>query len=366
MEQTVKDALDIFRNKWNQQIILYGPPGTSKTYSAKIIAAMFLLENTDLSKTKLKDEIKKIKEKIDNNKIDNNKIINDEDANTILACDEFKNRFKLIQFHPSYTYEDFVRGISIKNDNDKISYEVESKIFEKFCMDNQKNNENEDKTCVLVIDEINRAPLSSVLGELIYGLEYRDEEITTPYEMKEPLKVPKNLYIIGTMNTADRTIGSIDYAVRRRFAFIPVMPYNPETNKNNTENNTKNNFIISSWHNKEIGEKAYNIYTKIYEFFDNKENMEDSDVDKDDIRIGHTYFLGQKKKSSEIDNDQKSSDPDVAIEKKYLKYRINYQVKPILVEYVKDGLINREKEDELFKDIDNELENETEKDSNTN
>ena len=89
---------------------------------------------------------------------------------------------------------------------------TESKIFEKFCKQAQGNKKQK---YVLIIDEINRAPLASVLGELIYGLEYRESSIATPYAIngKQEFSIPDNLYIIGTMNTADRSIGSIDLSL---------------------------------------------------------------------------------------------------------------------------------------------------------
>ena len=82
------------------------------------------------------------------------------------------------------------------------------------------------KDYILVIDEINRANLSSVLGELIYALEYRGEAVESMYEVEGSNKIilPPNLYIIGTMNTADRSVSQIDYAIRRRFAFVDVLP----------------------------------------------------------------------------------------------------------------------------------------------
>ena len=83
------------------------------------------------------------------------------------------------------------------------------------------------KPYVLIIDEINRANLPAVLGELIYALEYRGEKVESMYETEEDgnvLIIPPNLYIIGTMNTSDRSVGHIDYAIRRRFAFIELLP----------------------------------------------------------------------------------------------------------------------------------------------
>jgi preprotein translocase subunit YajC len=115
-------------------------------------------------------------------------------------------QYKLIQFHPAYTYEDFVRGIvATTGSNGNINYDVKNKVLAEMA-ENAKNNP--DNSFVFIIDEINRANLSSVLGELIYALEYRGEVVESMYEYEESREIvlPENLYIIGTMNTADRSV----------------------------------------------------------------------------------------------------------------------------------------------------------------
>lgn len=131
----------------------------------------------------------------------------------------------MVQLHPSYGYEDFVRGITIKTKDEQIQYETVNKIFGKMCKI-AGDNDNKDKKYFLLIDEINRADVATVFGELIYALEYRNEAIETPYEVGKSSKitVPDNLYIIGTMNTADKSVGNIDYAIRRRFIFFDLLP----------------------------------------------------------------------------------------------------------------------------------------------
>ena len=312
-EGVVEKVIEIFKNGWNKQVILYGPPGTSKTYSATIIAARFLAGSDRW------DEEKQLEE-------NSYKL-----AKRLLNDNNIKARYKNVQFHPSYSYEDFVRGITVKpaKRNNGITYVTESKIFEKFCKQAQGNKKQK---YVLIIDEINRAPLASVLGELIYGLEYRESSIATPYAIngKQEFSIPDNLYIIGTMNTADRSIGSIDYAVRRRFAFVQV--------KSNGEE------IEGSWIDKNVGIKAKKLYDKLMNEEDgifSKEYLEDQDMDVNDIKIGHTYFLGRKNEAVED-------------EKGYLEYRIEYQIKPIYEEYIKDGIIKRDglkKFDEILKKL---------------
>ena len=206
--------------------------------------------------------------------------------------------YTIVQFHPAYTYEDFVRGIVAKtNEDGNISYQVENKILAEFA---QKATQNPNGNYVLVIDEINRANLPAVLGELIYSLEYRgDDSIKSmyKYEDERSIKLPHNLYIIGTMNTADRSVGHIDYAIRRRFAFVDVLP-----NANVIKN-----------------DKAKALFNKIAELFSSEQLYLSPDFNKNDVQIGHSYFI--------VKDDSE------------LATKWQYEIKPILNEYIKDGIL---------------------------
>ena len=202
--------------------------------------------------------------------------------------------YKIIQFHPAYSYEDFVRGIMADTDeNGNISYHVENKILAEFA-ETAKDSPNDN--FVLIIDEINRANLSAVLGELIYALEYRNEAISSMYEFNNDREIilPKNLFIIGTMNTADRSVGHIDYAIRRRFAFVDILP--------------DENVITNP--------KAKVLFQNVAKLFST--DYLSPDFNKKDVMIGHSYFLAK-------DEDE-------------LKIRLEYEIKPILKEYLKDGI----------------------------
>ena len=157
------------------QAVLYGPPGTGKTYVAEHLARYL-----------------------------------------IGGADGFAD---LVQFHPAYAYEDFIQGIRPQSDDDGgLRYPVVPGRFLDFC----ERAESRRGTCVLIIDEINRANLSQVFGELMYLLEYRDRSI--PLAGSGRLRIPENVLIIGTMNTADRSIALVDHALRRRFAFLRLQP----------------------------------------------------------------------------------------------------------------------------------------------
>ncbi len=188
------------------------------------------------------------------------------------------------------------------------------------------------KQFVLIIDEINRANLSSVLGELIYALEYRGEAVESMYTVDgdNKLILPPNLYIIGTMNSADRSIGNIDYAIRRRFAFVDVLP---------THEPIKD-FAKPTF------EKVSKLFIKNYDTIDwsNPKPIASDflapEFRPEDIWIGHSYFITK-------DKDEKGNPIN---EEDLLKQKLKYEVIPILKEYVKDGVLVGDKvKDEIEK-----------------
>lgn len=174
------------------------------------------------------------------------------------------------------------------------------------------------KNYILIIDEINRANLSSVLGELIYALEYRGEEVESMYALDENNKIllPPNLYIIGTMNTADRSVGHIDYAIRRRFAFVDILPKDLST---------------------ELGDdfmKGY--YDRVHAlFYENKEACLSGEFESGQVCLGHSYFIQHYKKDNEGKNTNEKID---------FGLRLKYEIVPILEEYVRDGVLKNNNE----------------------
>ena len=135
--------------------------------------------------------------------------------------------FSLVQFHPAYSYEDFFEGFRPAVDEDgNMTYQLTPGPLMKIA---EIARGNPDQRHVMVIDEINRANLPRVLGELLFLLEYRKRAISTQYGPDTPFSLPENLWFIGTMNTADRSIALIDAAMRRRFHFVPFFPNRPPT-----------------------------------------------------------------------------------------------------------------------------------------
>ena len=166
----------------NRNLILTGAPGTGKTYLAKQIAS----------------EI---------------------------------GKYKFVQFHPSYDYTDFVEGLRPKNDNGNIGFERKDGVFKEFC---KEALNNQSSNFVFIIDEINRGEISKIFGELFFSVDsgYRGEKgkVQTQYanliedgdEFKDGFYIPENVYIIGTMNDIDRSVESMDFAMRRRFAWKEI------------------------------------------------------------------------------------------------------------------------------------------------
>lgn len=304
-----KNYLEIMDTMGIHQMILQGPPGTSKTYGAKSFISSLIDEGTEIADYQITQE--DYENSCKGELISHKKVLWD-----------------IVQFHPSYGYEDFVRGIEVSaadadaNVNTKgkvveirnnIEYSVElnsppvsnikytsvNKILGKISK-LAADAGNETKV-FLIIDEINRANVATVFGELIYALEYRGQSVSTPYTVSgnSNICIPDNLYIIGTMNTADKSIGAIDYAIRRRFLFFPCLP------------------------DRKIIEKFESDTTICLKLFDTIDRLFDAylseDYNKDDVQVGHTYFLAKDKNE--------------------MKLRFIYQIIPILREYYKDGIL---------------------------
>ena len=208
-----------------------------------------------------------------------------------------KDKVEMVQFHQSYSYEDFIEGF---RPGASGNFEIKQGVFYRFCKKAESDSVNK---YFFIIDEINRGNLSKIMGELMLLLENdkRGEEFAMPLTYTgETFYVPENVYIIGMMNTADRSLAMIDYALRRRFSFIPIEP------AFNNERFIK--AFKANYHD------AANIIEKMQKL--NELIAEELDSGH---QIGHSYFCSNRK-----------------LEKKDIKGIIEYEIKELLREYFFD------------------------------
>lgn len=251
-----------------KNVILQGAPGVGKTFAAKKLAYSILGE-----------------------------------------ADE--SHVEFVQFHQSYTYEDFIMGF---RPNEEGGFYLKRGIFYNFC---KKAKADPDSKYFFIIDEINRGNLSKIFGELLMLIEndYRGESIKLAYS-DELFDVPRNLYIIGMMNTADRSLAMIDYALRRRFSFFDMIPaFQTEGFKA---------------YQKKLDNKQFdNIIDGIVKL---NEVISNDDSLGQGFCIGHSYFCNQKKVNIE-----------------WLQNVINYDILPMLKEYWFDDIKQYEQQSNILK-----------------
>lgn len=258
-----KNGGDVQQNQ-SLNTILYGPPGTGKTWNT-VNHAVAIIDYEAVGDLENKDR-KDIKQRFDQLK--------------------GVGRIEMVTFHQNYTYEDFIEGIRpfLSSSNKKtengqpegennLNYELSPGVFKKIV---ERARNNEKQNYVLIIDEINRGNIAKIFGELITLIEPSKRSggddratVTLPYS-KKPFGIPKNLYIIGTMNTADRSIALLDTALRRRFDFVEMMP------------DTKHSGISKNIQGVNCQELLEKINERIRILHDR------------DHQIGHTYFLDVK------------------------------------------------------------------------
>lgn len=270
LEKNYNQLVNLIKRKKN--IILQGPPGVGKSFIAKKLAY------------------------------------------SIMGCKD-ESRVEFIQFHQSYSYEDFIQGFRPCDDG----FYLKNGVFYNFCRKAQADQNND---YYFIIDEINRGNISKIFGELMMLIEEdkRGNEFAIPltYSDKDESKffIPSNVYVIGMMNTADRSLAMIDYALRRRFVFYSVKPLFEE------ENLFKNH-LISKGLDEEISIRIISCFKTL-----NQKISEDDSLG-DGFKIGHSYFCGQGR----VNDDYESENDE-----EWYNSIITYEIAPLLNEYWFDNL----------------------------
>ena len=296
-ETDIKNISDLLETG-NKAVILWGPPGTGKTYESMQVVKELLEVDNSLSDKNIED--KYLFSKGDKNRND-------------------KGYFEIIQFHPNYTYQDFIGGISPRLDESTkdVSYELKEGIFKKFC-DEANREENKNKKFIFIIDEINRAELSAVFGELLFALEYRGKSIDIPYFGN--FTIPENVYIIGTMNNVDKSLVTFDLALRRRFGFFKLMPKLE---------------VIKDVLSAVVETKEEEKEDSLNKYFNKCTVLNENIIDKlslgTDYQIGQAYFLKIKDflDQEKIKDNKPQIITDFELEKLWV-----YNIEPLLEEYL--------------------------------
>lgn len=214
-----------------------------------------------------------------------------------LMADKLKAKTFFTQFHAETTYSDFIYGIRPSLDSDNLSYKENLGVFPqalKYAKDNNK------EATLLIIDEINRANLSNVLGPIFYLFEYKQDTSSVEIEITPNLsveKMPDNLYVIATMNTADRSLAVVDFALRRRFAWYTLKP-----KKLNDRGFYKDDFLK---------------FQEIFDWYANSNEL--------NLQPGQGYFLAENEEE--------------------MKNRLKYEIYPLIKEYLQEGLLTSAREE---------------------
>lgn len=285
-KEEIKDLVRLLLAEKN--LILQGAPGTGKTYNSAVIAVALIDGSPNGEDIELPIDISDHKQVMERYQ----KLIN-------------IGQIAFSTFHQSMDYEDFIEGLRPKVENGQIVYDIKKGIFKKICEAAEKEPE---KNFVLIIDEINRGNVSKIFGELISLIEKdkrKNEEsihslMANLTYTGELFGVPANLYILGTMNTTDRSTGTLDYALRRRFVFKTM----------------KADEQIVNAQEEEIADIALPLFHQVKEFII-KYNSGDMDIE--DLMIGHSYFL-----ASNVGQ---------------LQNNLEYKIKPLIKEYINDGIL---------------------------
>jgi len=300
-------------------IILSGPPGVGKTRSAEDFV-LGLLKAHDAPHS---DESCRITTLFPEFRT---KIYPRAEIEAVLSGNKIKCVWDFCVLHPQYSYEDLIRGFRLSetaSGSTKLEVREGMLGFMSRVVDVLQGLEDSSKypLGVLILDEINRAPIGQIFGEAIYALDRRDQWVSTPYELENlgsNLMIPRSLLLLGTMNSVDRAISGFDFALRRRFTVLYIPSEVGPIERR-----------FSNWPNAKL--VAVEFYTRIRNLIVKSRQM--GVVPKPELIIGHSYFLPP----------ENIKDEKTAVE--WLGQSYQVQILSVLLDYQEQGLIEYRDED---------------------
>lgn len=312
---SIIERINILWDSSKKFLVLSGPPGTGKTRAAEDYVSQ--LHQNSLTPIALEEcRISKLFPEF------RTKIYSDQEIREKITLRGVKIVWDLVVLHPQYSYEDLIRGFRAEPAGDKggVALVVREGLLGFAArvtqiIESLHANNNGKPICVLILDEINRAPIGQLFGEALYALDRRGSAAVTPYPLEDlgsTLVVPSLLLILGTMNSIDRATSGFDFALRRRFANIPVLPLREP---------------VKAYWDQEDGRPSFGVvlYDLIFSLV-NQANC-NGNVPATELMLGHAYFLPPTDLSSEVDK------------LKWLYTSYVYQMLPTLQDYAEQGLL---------------------------
>lgn len=319
-EREIADAsmIEKISSLWDASkkfLVLFGPPGTGKTRASEdYIAELHSLSLSPVS--------------VDECRISHlfpefrTKVYSDQEIKETLKTRAIPMVWDLVVLHPQYSYEDLIRGFRAEPsaETGSVSLVVREGLLGFSArvtsqLEQLVNHQNGKPCCVLILDEINRAPIGQLFGEALYALDRRATKVVTPYPLDgigPAISIPESLLILGTMNSIDRATSGFDFALRRRFSNIPLL--------------SSRNPVKAYWESlpgiKPYGLSLYDQLTSLV-----KQSVTEGNIPLTELILGHSYFLPPKSCST----------PAASIQWLYTSYV--YQMLPTLLDYQEQGLL---------------------------
>jgi 5-methylcytosine-specific restriction protein B len=309
---TVQNQLQRLWEQDRKFVILSGPPGVGKTRAVEDFVKQTVVEKS-LSQPIGHYRLSKVFPDFRTH------VYSEKEIDSAIAEKNIKFIWDICVLHPQYAYEDLIRGYRLFSREGVMSLEVREGLLgfiSRVVKSIQKASPSDSLGGVLILDEINRAPIGQLFGEAVYAIDRRDTEVVTPYDLPSvgsTFSIPSSLYLMGTMNSIDRATSGFDFALRRRFSLLNMYP---------DEQSIVRHYEV---HNPEMGKYAQAFFTLIRNLVSNA--TQTGAIPKSELVIGHSYFMVGKSKLDEAEYLE-------CLAESYL-----YRIVPILIDYKEQGLL---------------------------